>query len=73
MQKNSIALIQIAIIVIFSIGGYQFSEGGAVESAEYDIEVTDSNGVDHKFSGHPERVAITNTYAATVMRMLNDD
>ena len=48
MQKNSIALIQIAIIVIFSIGGYQFSEGGAVESAEYDIEVTDSNGVDHE-------------------------
>ena len=73
MQKSSIALIQVAIIVIFSLGAYQFTNDGALESAEYNIEVTDSNGVEHKFSSPPERVAITNTYAATVMRMLNVD
>ena len=59
MQRSSIALIQIAIIVIFSVGAYQFTNDGAVESAEYNIEVTDSNGVEHKFSSPPERVAIT--------------
>ena len=73
MQKYSIALIQIAIIVTFSLGAYQFTEDGTMETAEFNIEVTDSNGVNHKFSGSPDRVAITNTYAATVMRMLNVD
>ena len=35
------------------------------------IQVIDSNGIQHSFSESPTRVAITNTYAASVMRMLD--
>jgi len=73
MEKNSIALLQVVIIVIFSLGAYQFTEDGSVGTTEHTIEVVDSNGVNHKFASSPDRVAITNTYAATVMRMLNVD
>ena len=45
----------------------------AVEPSENNIIVTDSNGVEHVFAESPTRVAITNTYAATVMRMLEVD
>ena len=35
------------------------------------IQVIDSNGIQHSFSESPTRIAITNTYAASVMRMLD--
>jgi len=38
-----------------------------------EIKITDSNDVTHFFEKSPERVAITNTYVATVMRMLDID
>ena len=60
------------IVLIFSPGCLQSM--GSVDSNENvdgGIGVTDSLGVYHYFEESPSRIAITNTYAASVMRMLN--
>tara|TARA_B110000014_G_C20100330_1_gene577469 strand:- start:18 stop:1115 length:1098 start_codon:yes stop_codon:yes gene_type:complete len=69
---RSIAIFQVILIIVCSIGVYHFS---AQEESNVDenlpIQVIDSNGIQHSFSESPTRVAITNTYAASVMRMLD--
>ena len=60
------------ILLIFSPGCLQSMD--LVDSNENmggGIGVTDSLGVYHYFEESPSRIAITNTYAASVMRMLN--
>ena len=61
--------------MVCAVGVWQYtvseSSEDKVESGA--IEVIDSNNVKHTFSDHPTRVAITNTYSATVMRMLDID
>ena len=72
VSNRVLAVFQIALIIICGIGVWQFTNSDDnLDSGE--IEVTDSNGVKHNFEDHPTRVAITNTYAATVMRMLDID
>ncbi|MAE78184.1 MAG: hypothetical protein CL967_00180 [Euryarchaeota archaeon] len=75
MNRNKIiSVIQVTILLICSFGVWQFSsQRDALEDRASAIEVEDSNGVVHKFDSHPQRVAITNTYAGTVMRMLEID
>jgi len=72
--NTKLAIFQVAIILICSIGVWQFSSSNqnSVDS-ESKFSVEDSNQVIHNFDNTPSRVAITNTYAATVMRMLNVD
>ncbi len=70
MTKNRhLALFQTVLIVACSIGVYHFSSQDNSES-NGSIQVIDSNNVKHSFDDSPSRVAITNTYAASVMRML---
>tara|TARA_Y100000589_G_scaffold328985_1_gene374363 strand:+ start:1160 stop:2254 length:1095 start_codon:yes stop_codon:yes gene_type:complete len=63
--------IQIIVLIFFGFIGYKIAvenDSTLLDSGE--IEVTDSNGVTHFFDESPNSVVITNTYAATVMRML---
>ena len=69
-------LIAIQIIVLLFIGIIGFKINAADNSNlqnEGDIRVTDSNGVTHFFDEPPSSVVVANTYAATVMRMLEID
>ena len=69
---RSIAIFQVILIFVCSIGVYHFSSQDESNVDEnLPIQVIDSNGIQHSFSESPTRVAITNTYAASVMRMLD--
>ena len=65
-------LVIIFTLTILSPGCLQSAkENMDNENIEKNIIVTDSNGIEHYFAESPSRIAITNTYAASVMRMLN--
>ncbi|MED6338712.1 MAG: hypothetical protein VYC12_06765, partial [Candidatus Thermoplasmatota archaeon] len=69
-SKALISIFQATIIVLCGIGIYNFVvQSDSDDSGE--IMITDSSGAEHYFDESPKRVAITNTYAATVMRMLD--
>ena len=71
-NDRSVAFFQVILILVCSIGVYHFSsQDDSNTDEELSIQVIDSNGVQHSFSESPTRVAITNTYAASVMRMLD--
>ena len=71
-SNRMIAVFQASMIILFSFGiWYSSSLDSEQESFENGIEVLDSNGITHSFESSPTRVAITNTYAATVLRMLD--
>ena len=71
MNKEKIALVQVFILLIGFFGWYILSDGDVQETNSYSITVTDSNGVVHRFEESPSSVAISNTYIASAMRMLN--
>ena len=71
MNKEKIAFIQVFILLIGFFGWYILSDEDVQETNSYSITVTDSNGVVHQFEESPSRVAISNTYIASAMRMLN--
>ena len=73
MKDRELAIFQAVLIIICSIGVWQYSMGDELENETGSLVVTDSNGVEHTFDQSPSRVAITNTYAASVMRMLQVD
>ncbi len=65
-------IVIIITLAILSPGCLQSTrESMTNENIEKNIVVTDSNGVEHYFEESPSRIAMTNTYAASVMRMLN--
>mgnify|MGYP003323562837 CR=1 FL=1 len=68
---RGIALFQIALVIICSIGVWQYSIQEDEIEQNGNIVVTDSNGIEHRFEDYPERIVITNTYAGTVLRMLD--
>ena len=70
-SKALIGIFQAVVILLCGIGIYNFVINDELDSGSGEIKITDSNGVDHYFEESPERVALTNTYAATVMRMLD--
>lgn len=71
-QSRNIAVFQVAMLLLFSVGVWYVSSLDTEENLEGRlIQVTDSNGVKHGYDAPPERVAITNTYAASVLRMLD--
>lgn len=71
VSSRSIAVFQVAMLLLFSAGIWYASSLDSEEDIEGRfIQVTDSSGVKHGYDASPERVAITNTYAASVLRML---
>ena len=74
MSVSKLAIFQVALVLVCSLGVYQASIQDSISSTNNgNIIVTDSNGIEHHFDETPSRVAITNTYAASVMRMLEVD
>ncbi len=71
MNISKLAVFQAALILFCSFGVYQYSVQEENDADRGAIIVIDSNGVEHSFAESPTRVAITNTYAATVIRMLD--
>ena len=72
-DKKLIAMQLIVLILLGFIGYKMVIEGDSKLLESGAIEVQDSNGVTHYFDETPDSVVITNTYAATVMRMLEVD
>jgi len=73
MGSNAlISIFQATIILFCCLGVYQIVVKDNDEVSG-EILVTDSSGEEHSFHETPKRVAIANTYAATVMRMLDID
>ncbi len=71
-RRFGLAFFQVLLIVICSIGVYHYTSQDKSKCGEdLPIQVVDSNEVTHCFADYPSRVAITNTYAASVMRMLD--
>ena len=60
---RSVALFQVALVVICSIGVWQYSIQDEELEQKGSIVITDSNGIEHRFEDYPERIVITNTYA----------
>ena len=74
MSVSKLAIFQVVLVLVCSLGVYQASIKDSISSTNNgNIIVTDSNGIEHHFDETPSRVAITNTYAASVMRMLEVD
>ena len=74
MSVSKLAIFQVVLVLVCSLGVYQASIQDSISSTNNgNIIVTDSNGIEHHFEESPSRVAITNTYAASVMRMLEVD
>ena len=68
-----LAIFQSTVVLICAICAWQISSNIPDPEQSGAISVVDSNGVEHFFEESPERVVLTNTYAATVMRMLEVD
>ena len=68
-DKN-IALFQAALVVLCSTGVWYYTDTVTDNDEEGTIQVIDSNGVVHNFDKSPSRITLTNTYAASAMRML---
>ena len=74
ISGKQIVAIQFVLLIVLGFGAYKISDLNSSELAtDGSIEVKDSNGVVHYFDESPKKVAITNTYAATIMRMLDVD
>lgn len=72
MSNRSLAIFQVLLIAVSSIGVWHFTSKDSDDKSLGDgTKVVDSNGVEHYFETTPSRIAITNTYAATVMKMLD--
>jgi len=70
---RGLAIFQVALVAICSLGVYQYSLQDDSIEQNGNIVITDSNGIEHHFEDIPERIVITNTYAGTVLRMLDVD
>tara|TARA_B100001094_G_scaffold229975_1_gene224581 strand:- start:3190 stop:4287 length:1098 start_codon:yes stop_codon:yes gene_type:complete len=71
-KRTILSVFQVLLILICSIGVWHYTTQDETQDSG-EIKVVDSNGIEHYFDESPSRVAITNTYAATVMRMLDID
>lgn len=72
-NRRIIALFQAGLILICTLGVYYYSTSNDDSEDIGNLVVIDSNGIKHTFEEPPSRVAITNTYAGMVMRMLDID
>ena len=72
-RQQMVAFLQVMFLVVAGWGLYDFIQSDAMLTSQGEQEVVDSNGVVYAFDEPPKRIAITNTYAATVMKMLDVD
>lgn len=72
-KQTFVALLQVLFIVLASWKLYDFAQSDHFTDVDGEKSVVDSNGVTFTFDEAPQRVALTNTYAATVMKMLDVD
>ena len=72
-RQRYIVLFQVAFIVVAGWQLYDFAQSDRLTMEEGEQQVVDSNDVTYAFDAPPQRVALTNTYAATVMKMLDVD
>ena len=72
-RQRYIVLFQVAFIVVAGWQLYDFAQSDRLTVEEGEQQVVDSNDVTYAFDAPPQRVALTNTYAATVMKMLDVD
>ena len=70
-SEKNIAFFQVLLVILCSAGVWFYTDSVDSRDEEGIIQVIDSNGVVHNFDESPSRIAITNTYAASVMRMLD--
>ena len=70
-SEKNIAFFQVLLVILCSAGVWLYTDSVDSRDKEGIIQVIDSNGVVHNFDESPSRIAITNTYAASVMRMLD--
>ena len=74
MKSNQItAMIQVFILLACTFGIYTYANLERASSENGTTVVLDSNGVEYSFDEAPTRVAMTNTYAGAVMKMLEVD
>ena len=73
IERKNLAVFQVVVILFTVMAAWQVSERIEESSQSGSLVVVDSNDRTHKFSSAPERVVLTNTYAASVMRMLDID
>ncbi|MAK77822.1 MAG: hypothetical protein CL992_00870 [Euryarchaeota archaeon] len=70
--SRNVAILQAFIIIACGIGVWKFTTGDEIAPLDQGlIQVTDSNGAIHYFDESPSRVVIANTYAGSVLRMLD--
>ena len=72
-RQQMVALFQVLFLLVAGWGLYDFIQSDGMLPSQGEQEVVDSNGVVYAFDEPPKRIAITNTYAATVMKMLDVD
>ena len=72
-ERTWLAFFQTGLIIVCAIGAWHISDRMTFDEEQGSFSVSDSNGKIHYFEDEPERVAIANTYAASVMRMLGID
>lgn len=72
-KRTSMAIFQVGLILVCAFGAWQISESMSSDEESGSFSVTDSNQRIHYFDEEPNRIAIANTYAASVMRMLGVD
>ncbi|DAC24975.1 MAG TPA: ABC transporter substrate-binding protein [Candidatus Poseidoniales archaeon] len=73
VQRTRLAFFQAGLIIICAFGAWQISDNLSTDEGEGSFSIIDSNEKVHHFDEEPSRVAITNTYAASVMKMLGID
>ena len=72
-KQHLVAVFQVLFILFAGWQLYDFAQSDLLTIEEGEQRVVDSNGVDYAFDSSPQRVALTNTYAATVLKMLDVD
>mgnify|MGYP001165519726 FL=1 len=70
-SDKGVAFFQVGLILMCSLGVWYYTGTVNDVDEEGNLQVIDSNGIVHSFSESPSRIALTNTYAASVMRMLD--
>ena len=71
--SRKLMVFQVILLLISSYGVWHYTNLDEKINQEGPISVIDSNDVEHNFQETPSRVVITNSYAATVLRMLDID
>ena len=68
-RRQVVALLQVVFILVAGWGLYDFVQSNDAAASDGELKVVDSNGVEYAFDEPPKRIALTNTYAASVLKL----